>query len=88
MKVKLIMDIEYKKSAVKYIEALDSSTKKRIKKGIEGLLKNPPEGDIKRMQGLNDGSLRLRVGGYRIIYRTNGNKIVVDKVDSRGGIYK
>ena len=81
------LEIRYKKQAVKYIETLDSVTKKRIKVGIEGLTRIPPTGDIKKLQGMED-SMRLRVGGYRVIYRIVGNTIVIDRVDSRGGIYK
>ncbi len=82
------MRIEYKKQAVKYIESLDVTTKRRIRKGIEGLTKNPPEGDIKPIQGMNDGSLRLRIGGYRVIFRLGEDVLLIDKVDSRGGVYK
>ena len=62
------MEIEYTKQAVKYIKSLDKPTRKRIKTGIEGLMENPPKGDIKRLQGYTDGRKRLRVGKYRIIY--------------------
>ena len=82
------MRIEYKKKAAKYIEALDRPTKQRIKAGILGLLVTPPQGDIKLLQGTNDDSFRLRIGGYRVIYRVDGNTIVIDKVDSRGDVYK
>ena len=40
-------------------------TKQRIRSGIEGLLKVPPEGDIKKLKGMNDGSMRLRIARYR-----------------------
>lgn len=82
------MQIAYRKQAKKYIEALDRQTKQRIKAGIEGLLKEPPEGDIKTLQGLNDGSRRLRIGGYRVIFRIVRETLFIDKVDARGGIYK
>ena len=57
-----MIEIKYKKNAVKYIESLDRNTKQRIRSGIEGLLKVPPEGDIKKLKGMNDGSIRLRIG--------------------------
>ena len=43
------MEIEYSKKAVKFINSMDTVTKKRIKAGIEGLIKEPPQGDIKRL---------------------------------------
>lgn len=86
------MQIEYSKKAVKYIEKLDRPTKQRIKAGIEGLTKQPPEGDIKLLQGYTDGRKRLRVGKYRIIYNhlPNGKVeiLYIINVDSRGDIYK
>ena len=62
------MEIRYDKKAKKFIEAQDRPTKQRIRAGIEGLTMTPPKGDIKAMQGYNDGRLRLRIGKYRIIY--------------------
>lgn len=86
------MQIEYSRKAAKYISALDRTTKKRIKVGIEGLTESPPKGDIKTLQGYSDGRKRLRVGKYRIIYNySNDGKIeilYIMNVDSRGDIYK
>ena len=86
------MQIEYSKSAVKAINSMDKSTKQKIKKGIEGLTTKPPTGDIKPMQGYSDNRYRLRIGGYRIIYKyiTNNSVVVLYIMDvgSRGDIYK
>jgi len=78
------MDIKFSKQAIKTISKMDSVMKKRIRQGVENL----PSGDIKQLQGY-DNSLRLRVGKYRIIYRQiSETEINVDKIDSRGDIYK
>ena len=86
------MNIEYSKKAVKYINGLDRPTKQRIKQAIEGLTTQPPVGDIKLLQGFDDGRKRLRVGKYRIIYNylPNGEIqiLYIMDVDSRGDIYK
>lgn len=86
------MNIEYSKKAVKYINGLDRPTKQRIKKAIEGLTARPPVGDIKLLQGFDDGRKRLRVGKYRIIYNylPDGEIqiLYIMDVDSRGDIYK
>lgn len=86
------MEIEYSKKAAKYINMLDKPTKQRIKVGIEGLLENPPKGDIKMLQGYSDGRKRLRIGKYRIIYNYgNSGKIeilYIMNIDTRGDIYK
>lgn len=86
------MEIKYAKKAVKYIESLDKLTKQRIKAGIEGLIENPPKGDIKTMQGYSDGRRRLRIGKYRIVYKYGcdgeNDVLYVMNVDTRGDIYK
>ena len=86
------MEIRYSKSAVKVIKSLDTTTKQRIKTGIEKLTLTPPEGDIKQLQGFTDERYRLRIGKYRIIYRytTENNLVILNIMDigSRGDIYK
>ncbi len=85
------MKIEYSKKAMKFIQSLDRPAKQRIKAGIEGLVKSPPEGDIKPMQGFNDERKRLRIGKYRVVYKYVKNELetlhIMD-VGSRGDIYK
>lgn len=63
-----MLQIEYSKTAVKFINKMDRPTKQRIKAAIEGLTEQPLKGDIKTLQGYTDGRKRLRVGKYRIIY--------------------
>ena len=72
---------------------MDDRTKNRIRDAIKKLTKTPPEGDIKPMQGKEfEGCFRVRVGGYRIIYRYGTENLVdilfVLKIGSRGDIYK
>ena len=86
------MEIRYSKQAVKFINNLDKTTKTRIKHGIEGLTKNPPEGDIKLMQGFSKSIYRLRIGKYRIVYSYSEEREIeilnILKIGSRGDIYK
>lgn len=86
------MEIRYSKAAVKAINSMDKATKERIRAGILGLTQKPPQGDIKPLQGYHDGRLRLRIGGYRIIYKyglENQLEILhIIDIGSRGDIYK
>ena len=86
------MEIRYSKAAVKAINAMDKPTKNRILVGIEGLTHKPPLGDIKTMQGYNDGRQRLRIGKYRIIYKYTLEMeleiLHIMDIGSRGDIYK
>ena len=86
------MEISYSKSAAKAINGLDRPTKQRIRDGILGLTKKPPEGDIRPVQGYNDGRQRLRVGKYRVIFKFDLESeiqiLYIMNVGSRGDIYK
>ncbi len=86
------MKVRFKKSAVKAINAMDSPTKKRIKTAIEGLKETPPLGDIKPLQGSKDGTMRLRVGKYRVLFRYDKDNeieiLLILDIGPRGNIYK
>lgn len=86
------MRIDYSKSAFKVLERMEKSLRMRIVKAIEGLTLTPPQGDIKPLQGKPEGRYRLRVGGYRVIYRYDMDGLVtvlfVIDVGARGDVYK
>ena len=88
----LIMKIKYSRDALKFLSKLDKKSVERIRAAIQGLTLDPPIGDIKPMQGYNDGRKRLRVGGWRIIFKygeENEIKILfVIDIGNRGDIYK
>ena len=74
----------YSKQATKYLNGLDVKTKHRIKEGIEKI----PNGDIKPYKS-NPSYFRLRVGGYRVLFKwISENQILVTVIDSRGQSYK
>lgn len=85
------MEVVYSRTAVKVIKMMDNNSKVRIRDGIEGLVKTPPIGDIKQMQGLNSKTFRLRIGKYRVIYEyigENKETLFIKDIGSRGDIYK
>lgn len=63
------MQIKYSRDALKFLAKLEPKAVNRIRTAIQGLAKSPPEGDIRPLQGYSDGRKRLRVGGWRVIYR-------------------
>ena len=83
--------IRYSRDALKFLSKLDKKSVGRIRDAITGLTYNPPLGDIKTMQGYNDGRKRLRVGSWRIIYRQENEETVeiifVIDIGNRGDIY-
>ena len=64
----------------------------RIRTAIQGLAKSPPEGDILPLQGYSDGRKRLRVGGWRVIYRCDRDGelevLLIIDIGNRGDVYK
>jgi len=86
------LEIRYSRDALKFLSKLDKRSVDRIREAIAGLTANPPQGDIKLMKGFSDGRKRLRVGGFRVIYRIDSeNKMeilfIID-IGNRGDIYK
>jgi mRNA-degrading endonuclease RelE of RelBE toxin-antitoxin system len=63
---------------------MDAREKQHIRKGIESL----PGGDVKPMEGYADGSMRLRIGKFRVIFTAENDAIIIRNVGSRGDIYK
>ena len=78
------MEISYAKAAVKVINGMDKATKQRVRTAIEKI----PAGDIKPLKGSN-GSFRLRVGSWRILFSyPEYNIILIEKIGPRGDVYK
>ncbi|HCR73983.1 MAG TPA: plasmid stabilization protein, partial [Ruminococcus sp.] len=82
------MNIKYSRDSLKFLAKMEKKIVQRIRENIQKLTLNPPQGDIKTMQGYSDGRLRLRVGKYRVIYRYDSENnvvyIYVIDIDSRG----
>jgi mRNA-degrading endonuclease RelE of RelBE toxin-antitoxin system len=76
------------KSAQKELGRVDAATRRRIIGGIAGLLKAPPQGDIKPLKGPLRGLSRLRVGGWRITYEATDEAVNIFEIAPRGGAYK
>ena len=86
------MIIKYSKDSLKFLSKLDKKSVIRIREAIAKLTLDPPEGDIKLMQGYSDNRKRLRVGSWRIIYKYGGENSVeilfIIDIGNRGDIYK
>ena len=86
------MKIIYSRNALKFLSKLEKKSVVRIRTAIEGLTRQPPEGDIKPMQGYSDGRNRLRVGVWRVIYRIDRDDLIeilfIIDIGNRGDIYK
>lgn len=86
------MTVRYAKPALKFLGKQDQHSVERIKAAIQGLMLSDPAGNIKIMQGCDDGRKRLRVNGWRIIYKYGIEKeskvLYIMDIGNRGDIYK
>lgn len=82
------MRVQLSKKAAKVIDRMDRPTQQRIRVALEGLGKEPPEGDIKLLTG-KQGVHRLRVGGWRLLFsHSQDDTILIEKIAPRGQAYK
>jgi mRNA interferase RelE/StbE len=81
------MQVLLRPVARKYLERLNEPDKGYIKAALNGLIKEPPSGDIRPMTG-QEGFFRLRVGKYRVLFCIENNTILVMAIDPRGQAYK
>jgi mRNA interferase RelE/StbE len=82
------MQVELNNTARKQYRRLNEPHKGRIAEALDLLENEPPEGDIKKLQG-RDG-YRVVVGDYRILFDidTGNDRIDVFKIAPRGQAYK
>ena len=74
-------------SADKYLKRLNLKDRERIKEELRRIAKEPPEGDIRTYEG-NPGTLRLRVGSFRVIFKfSDADTILVSHIEPRGQAY-
>ena len=83
------MEVKLSPRAAKYFQKLDAHTKERMKKALRKLSLEPPQGDIKAMQGQRN-VYRCKVGDWRLLFSidSESNLIIVNKIAPRGEVYK
>ena len=80
------MDVSLHRIADKYLNRLNAIERDRFDEAFTDLEKEPPEGDIRPVVG-QPGRFRLQVGGYRALFKIEGNKILVTHIEPRGQAY-
>jgi len=80
------MEVILRPIAAKYLNRMSATDKERFKAALKKLSKEPPEGDIANLSGW-PRCFRLRVGGYRALFRIEGGAIFVTNIDTRGQAY-
>jgi mRNA-degrading endonuclease RelE of RelBE toxin-antitoxin system len=79
------MQVLLDRKSAKQLARQNEPLKSRIIGALRKLENEPPEGDIKRMEGST--FYRARTADFRIIF-TMGAEIRVHKIENRGQIYK
>ena len=72
----MLYSIELSPAARRNLKSIPKAVLKRVDAKILSLAKNPRPPDVKALRGRGD-FLRVRVGGYRIIYRVEDDRLVV-----------
>ena len=80
------MQAELTKKAARQLDNINEPLKSRIIRALRKLEKEPPQGDIKKLKGM-DG-YRVRIGGCRILFDIETDVISVYKIATRGEAYK
>jgi mRNA-degrading endonuclease RelE of RelBE toxin-antitoxin system len=70
-----------------WLRNLPPESKRRVRTALKGMVKW--KGDIKPLRGELEGFYRLRVGGYRIVYRLAATGAVqLEYADTRDVVYE
>jgi len=80
------LKVELHRDAGKYYSRLPEPWKSHVKAAIDGLEKEPPEGDIRPYEG-NPGIFRLKASKYRVLYKLEADMIFVTHIEPRGQAY-
>ena len=80
------MQVILSNAAEKYFERLNEPTLTRIYEALAKLGEEPPQGDITKLKGRDE--YRLRIGGYRALFKIEVDKIIITAIASRGQVYK
>ena len=81
----MIYQIEFKPRAIKDMKSLTSEDRRRIILKIEALQDNLA-GDVKRLTNFTP-EYRLRVGDYRVLFETVGDKVLIYRIKHRRDAY-
>jgi len=71
---------------LKKLEKLDKATKERIADSINEILKNPEK--FKPLRYELKGLRSARIGKWRIIYRVEGEEVIILSIGHRKNVYE
>lgn len=80
---------EFSSKAERDFRQLDVDTRRRVVEALDGLVAEPPHGDVKKLRGTQD-EWRLRVGDWQVRFRwdADGGVVRVLSVQRRDRAYR
>jgi mRNA interferase RelE/StbE len=82
------MDVELTPDSLDEFRALPGTIQKRVQKVIGRLQDWPDVSGARGLSGNLAGWFRIRTGDYRIRFRVEWNRIIVDKIGHRKDVYE
>jgi mRNA interferase RelE/StbE len=81
--------VEFRRSAKKDLERLDSLVQRRVLRATESLAIDPRPPGCRKLHG-SDNGFRIRVGDYRVVYTVHDAVLIVaiERVRHRGEVYR
>ena len=81
----MIYEVELKPRAIRDLKSIDRTMARRITEKIAHM-KQDLAGDVKRLTD-STPEFRLRVGDYRVLFETEGNKVIIYRIRHRKDVY-
>ena len=82
------MPVILSKQALKFRRRMQPKEGRRIDTALARLAENPAGTELDIATLVNTPAYRLRVGGWRVIFRIDGDTVTVTRLGPRGDIYK
>ena len=82
------MDVTITPAAAREFDQLPPTIQGRMIRVFERLKNFPAVSGAKPLRGELAGRFRMRTGDYRIQFRVEGNRVIVEKVGHRDGFYE
>jgi len=80
------MRVEYSSQVIGFVRSLAPEPRRALVRAIKQLPDG--KGDIKALQAEFDGFWRLRVKGYRVIFRYHEKSVRCEFAEARGVVYQ
>lgn len=82
------MQVRYSKQAESFLTKIQYKHAKTIREKIRQYAENPDglRNMVKKLQGVS--GYRLRVGNYRVVFDEQGNVLFIERIETRGNVYR